>query len=72
MLNFGIENFKVGFVLTKLIRHLKITVANIKITERYWSVQFLPVLCKLQVNQSLQFPKYRWSIGHYTVDKVFN
>lgn len=41
MLNFGIENFKVGFVLTKL-RHLDITVANMEITERYWSVQLIP------------------------------
>lgn len=56
MLNCARENFKVGFVLTKFIGHIKVTVGNIDITERSWSVQFVPASCKLQVNSSLQYP----------------
>lgn len=50
MLNCGMTNLKVGFVLTKLIEYVKMTVANVDITEKSWSVQFVPISCKLQVN----------------------
>lgn len=50
MLNSGIENVKAGFVLTKLVGHLKLTVANTDVTGRSWSVQFVSASCKLQVN----------------------